>query len=235
MNSHSPLKFYLTPSHDCSYLSDQEARTLFVDPSTKIGVEELSFLGENGFRRSGDYLYRPHCELCSACKSLRIPVKQFTPSRSQKRVKKTNSTITTQTVPLQFYDKHYQLYERYINERHKDGDMYPADEEQYRTFLMANLGQAELIEFYIQDTLVAVSLLDRLEDALSAVYTFYSPNHEKYSLGTYVILWQIEHAFINKLQYLYLGYFVEGCSKMNYKVQFKPCHIFENQQWRLIK
>ncbi len=240
MSSNTPrrpvrdLRFFLTVPHDCSYLPDREATTLFLDPQEAPlpGVyDSLSLLG---FRRSGRHLYRPHCEGCNACRSVRIPVERFEPNRTQRRVLRRNSDIQTRVVNASFNSRHYALYENYICHRHADGDMYPPSHEQYRTFLTLNESYAFLLEFTLGDELVAVAAFDQLEHGISAIYTFFATDQafEKRSLGTLAILKLIEIARTQALPHLYLGYWIEECRKMNYKKHFSPVEVLSGRHWQ---
>jgi len=232
MASEQSIKFYITPPHSCSYFKDRQATTLFVDPRAKITTLQFALLTESGFRRSGDYVYRPHCEHCQACESLRIPVKSFVANRSQKRIFKKNIDLTVSLVDTGFKEEHFELYQRYINVRHKDGDMYPATETQYRSFLLAPFPSCRFIEFRLGEKLLAVSVIDELPAALSAIYTFFDPEHEQRSLGVFAVLWQLDFCKKNEFTHLYLGYYIADSQKMSYKNKFNPHQIFKNDEWQ---
>ncbi|CAM4118626.1 arginyltransferase [Vreelandella rituensis] len=240
MSSNAPrkpvrdLRFFLTVPHACSYLEDREATTLFLDPqeSPVPGVyDSLSLLG---FRRSGRHLYRPHCDGCNACRSVRIPVDKFTPNRTQRKLQQRNQDVTVTLKPARFEPAHYALYAAYVGQRHADGDMYPPSEEQYRTFLTLNESYAQLMEMHCGDALVAVAAFDQLEHGLSAIYTFFAaePAYERRSLGTFAILKLIELAQKKQLPHLYLGYWIEECRKMRYKQTFSPLEVLDGRHWR---
>ncbi len=240
MSSNAPrrpvrdLRFFLTVPHTCSYLPDKEATTLFLDPqeSPVRGVyDSLSLLG---FRRSGRHLYRPHCENCNACRSVRIPVEQFSANRSQRKVWRRNQDITTRVVPARYEARHYELYADYIRKRHADGDMYPPSRDQYRTFLTLSEPYAFLLEMYLDEELVAVSAFDQLEHGLSAIYTFYAVGDtwDRRSLGTLAVLKLIELSREKALPHLYLGYWIEECRKMRYKQDFTPTELLDGRHWR---
>lgn len=228
------LRFFLTVPHDCSYLPDREATTLFLDPQETLlpGVyDSLSLLG---FRRSGRHLYRPHCEGCNACRSVRIPVENFTPSRTQRKLLRRNADINTRIVSACFNSRHYSLYADYICRRHADGDMYPPSHEQYRTFLTLNEPYAFLLEFTLNETLVAVAAFDQLEHGISAIYTFFDVDEslDKRSLGTFAVLKLIELARQKGLPHVYLGYWIAECRKMRYKQAFSPIEVLQGRHWR---
>ncbi|WP_415891583.1 arginyltransferase [Neptuniibacter sp. PT8_73] len=230
------LHFYATPEHDCSYLENKTAKTLFVDPHADIDQYTYGQLSDLGFRRSGKHIYRPHCDGCNACISVRIPLAIFQLKKSQKRIINKNKDLTVTAKPAQFTEEYYTLYSRYINERHQDGDMYPPSLDQFNSFLVEAEEHTEFLEFRDGDSnLLAVSVIDRLQKGLSAIYTFYDPSFPKRSLGTYCILWQLQYCLEEGLNYLYLGYWVKECRKMSYKVAFQPFELLIDGYWTLVK
>jgi len=199
------LQFFATPEHDCSYLTGLKAKTLFIDPNDKIEQQVYTQLSELGFRRSGRHIYRPHCDSCQACISIRLPVRLFKMSKSQKRVMNKNRDLIISRVQPQYTDEYYQLYQEYIQIRHVDGDMYPPSKDQFTSFLVESSQQSCFYEFRQPNgKLVAVANVDILQGALSAVYTFFDPHLAKRSLGSFAILWQINEDQRLKLDYLYL-------------------------------
>ncbi len=225
------LLFFTTPEHPCSYLPDQHSTTLFVDPKASINTDRYTALSALGFRRSGKHFYRPYCEHCQACTPIRVNTELFTPSKSQKRIMKKNQAIRCQRLSADFHEDHYLLYEKYLRSRHADGDMYPPSRSQYRSFLVDGHATTQFVEFSIDGHLCAVAVCDRLNDGLSAIYTFFDPDYASLSLGKYAILWQIEEAKRKQLPYLYLGYFIKNCRKMAYKNQYSPFEARINNQW----
>jgi arginyl-tRNA--protein-N-Asp/Glu arginylyltransferase len=156
------LKFYATQPHPCSYLPEEQATTLFLDPSQPMDVLVYAELSEMGFRRSGDHLYRPHCQQCTACIPARIPANLFTPTRQQRRILKRNEDISVRSVRPVFSEEYYSLYVRYIEQRHADGDMYPPSRDQFSTFLVRDLPFSRFYEFRLQGRLVAIAVTDLL-------------------------------------------------------------------------
>lgn len=231
MSSSHKLALYATPEHPCSYLPDQQAISLFIDPDAQIPLHTYSQLSELGFRRSGHHYYRPHCRLCSACIPVRVAVADFEPNRTQKRIWQKGSAITAAIQSPDFHEDQYLLYEKYISQRHANGDMYPPSREQYRSFLIQGVSTTRFVELSIGENLLAIAVTDELEDGLSAIYTFYDPEQAEFSPGTYAILWQIEEARRRNLKYLYLGYFIRDCRKMRYKTQFQPYEARINERW----
>lgn len=225
------IKVFTTFPHRCSYLPEKEATTLFVDPRQNVTPELYTELSLMGFRRSGDHIYRPHCHSCNACIAARVPVNDFSLSRSQKRVLNANSDLRVGVSSSVDDDEAYSLYARYISEKHADGDMFPPDREQYESFLNNSLGCTQYFRLYDDEKLVCVAVSDRMLDGLAAIYTFYDPSSEKRSLGTFAVLLQIAHAQRVNLPYVYLGYWVEGCRKMNYKTRFKPLETHRDGRW----
>jgi leucyl-tRNA---protein transferase len=229
------LRFFLTVPHACSYLPEREATTLFLDPQESPGQNVYDALALLGFRRSGRHLYRPHCEGCSACISVRIPVEDFSPNRTQRKLLKRNGDLTMKECPAAFDAEHYELYARYIRTRHADGDMYPPSHEQYRTFLTLDHPYARLLEFRLNERLLAVAAIDHLSHGLSAIYTFFdpAPELERRSLGVYAVLRQVEMARALGLPHVYLGYWIRESRKMNYKRAFQPLEYLDGRHWRL--
>ena len=232
MTDLSTLKLFATQPHPCSYLEDQEATTLFVDPEAPVDITLYSQLSQLGFRRSGSHLYRPQCGSCQACISCRIPVNHFQPNRSQRRCWQRNQDLNVSVVSNINTDEHYDLYADYIIRRHSDGDMFPPSQTQYEAFLTSEWGVTQYLEFRLGDKLIGVSVCDQLEDGLSAVYTFYDPDQAARGLGTLAILQQIDWARRDGRRHLYLGYWIPGHVKMDYKRRFQPLEQFDGRAWR---
>jgi arginyl-tRNA--protein-N-Asp/Glu arginylyltransferase len=225
------LKVYTTHPHSCSYLEDREAVTLFVDPRQAVDKSLYSKLSALGFRRSGSHIYRPHCGDCKSCIPARIPVANFAPNRQQRRTSRRNADLrVVQTDDIED-DAAYDLYRRYIEERHADGDMYPPDREQYVSFLSNEWGCTDYYRFYDKGSLVAIAVVDELQDGLSAIYTFFDPAMSQRSLGGFAILWEVEKAKARDLEYVYLGYWVRGCQKMAYKSEYRPLELYLDNRW----
>ena len=229
--SPSSLRFYVTPTHPCSYFPDRQAVTLVVDPTCPLSKATYSSLSELGFRRSGDHVYRPHCGTCHDCIPVRVPVAAFTPNRSQRRTLKCNQNLQIIEQNSQLLTEHFDLYQRYVKTRHPAGGMDDSDAEQYMQFIHADWCATRLFEFRQNEVLVAVAVTDILDNGLSAVYTFYDPDRLNLNLGTYAILWQIQECQRRQLEWLYLGYWIPENDKMQYKSQFQPQEFFDGQQW----
>ncbi|UDL06865.1 arginyltransferase [Marinobacter sp. CA1] len=226
------LAFFATPPHDCSYLPDREATTMFVDPRADISKRLYSQLTTLGFRRSGSHYYRPHCEACSACVPVRLNAERFVADRSQRRVWKRNSDLQCELVPGRYSEEYYGLYERYIRLRHSDGDMYPPSREQFTSFLVEGATDTWFLEMRLDNQLIGLAVVDALEDGLSAIYTVFDPDQDQRSLGSFAILWQLEEVRRRDMAYLYLGYWIKACRKMNYKTRFRPIEALVDGHWQ---
>lgn len=232
MSSLRTLVFFATPAHSCSYLPARDATTMFVDPRAQVDKRLYSQLTALGFRRSGSHYYRPHCEHCNACIPVRLDALAFSPDRSQRRVWRRNDDVSFNLVPAQFSERFYQLYERYINERHADGDMYPPSRDQFQSFLVEGATDSWFLEMNVGDELIGLAVLDKLDDGLSAIYTVFDPDHDRRSLGTLAILWQIQEARQQGLPWVYLGYWIAQSRKMNYKTRFRPIEALIDGSWQ---
>lgn len=233
------LQFYVTTGYSCGYLPDKLAQSLIAAPQHLINADVYSGLIQQGFRRSGKFAYRPHCENCRDCVPVRIIVDAFTPNRSQKRAFNQHQNLTTTILPVDFHEEHYALYAAYQNMRHSDQAKTDASTEenditQYRNFLCQTNVESVLVEFRDQRKLKMVSVIDIVQDGISAVYTFYDASDTKASYGTYNIMWQTEWTKSLGLPYLYLGYWIKDSQKMAYKQNYRPLEKLIDGEW-LIK
>ena len=221
----------LTPPRACSYLPGYDVTTAFIDPALPKSNELYALLARHGFRRSGDHLYRPHCSDCQACIPVRVLIGAFRPRRQQRRVWRSNQdlTVTRRTAPDE--GEHFDLYARYLLHRHPDGGMDDPTPAQFRDFLTSSWTETDFFEFRLEGELLAAAVSDRMSDGLSAVYTYFDPDHPRRSLGVYAILWQIAHARRLGLTWLYLGYWIESCRKMSYKGEFAPQQRLIAGEW----
>ena len=226
------LQYYITPQHACSYLDHHLARMVFLDPAYRLDDITLSALSRAGFRRSGDFVYRPECLHCRQCLSCRVLVNQFKPNSMQQKALRRNRDVVMKVRSTQFYqDYHYQLYAQYIAQRHRDGDMYPPSKDQFEKFLIHSAVNSVFLEFWLDEQLICVTTCDQLDDGMSAIYTFFDVGFSKRSLGTYAILQLIDYARNLSLDYVYLGYWVPHSRKMNYKIHYLPLDVRIENDW----
>lgn len=230
------VQYYVTAAYPCSYIDGRIARSQVAGPSEQINSTLYGDLVRQGFRRSGGYVYRPHCDHCQACASMRVPVAEFRPDRSQRRAQKQHTKLEAHISKPHFSEEHYALYQRYQKARHAEGGMDRDDAAQYIEFLVNTHVDSFMIEFRAAganggtNELRMVSIIDQLSDGLSAVYTFYEPL-EGQSYGTFNVLWQIAYAQSLGLTYVYLGYWIPACRKMSYKTRFQPSELLLNGNW----
>jgi len=228
------VPLFATEQSPCSYLDKRNSSSVFVHPSFSLNTEIYSQLIEQGFRRSGDEVYAPHCPTCSECIPARLLVDQFHPNKNQRRCSKKNQAIKVNIKPARFEQAHFEMYLRYQKYKHAEGEMANSTEEEYINFLSSRWCNTLFVEFLINDELAAIAVVDLLDNALSAVYTFFDPEFSSYSLGTYAVLWQLNHAKQMGFEFVYIGYWIKNCRKMSYKTQFEPIQGLVEKEWKKI-
>jgi arginine-tRNA-protein transferase len=226
------VRLFQTLPHTCGYFAERTAQNLVIDPSSPQ-LDQLYELGlQRGYRRAGGHVYIPHCPGCNACVACRIPVDAFVPDRAQRRCLKRNADLEMRSEAAGFSDERFALYRRYLQWRHPDGGMDDAQAEDFSRFLHTEWSPTRFIELRRDGRLLAVAVTDYCEAGLSAVYTFYEPDEGSRGLGTFAILRQIEVARERGLEYLYLGFWIAGHVKMDYKIRFRPIEILRNGLWQ---
>lgn len=231
-------QFYVTAPQPCPYLDGQAERKLFTALQGDSAEKLNNALSWQGFRRSQNVLYRPSCLDCCACMSARIRVADFAPSRSQRRVLKRNDNLKRTATSPWATEEQFALFRRYLDHRHADGGMADMDIFEFAAMIEETPVKSCVIEYRESDAtrgsvreLIATCLTDVLNDGLSMVYSFYEPDRIRDSLGTYLILDHIEIARRIGLPYVYLGYWVPGSRKMDYKAKFSALEIYKGAEW----
>jgi len=232
MGEPSTIRVFQTAEHHCGYWPDRIARDLVLDPSDPMLPALYSPALAMGFRRSGHHVYRPNCVGCQACTPVRIPIGRFAPSRSQRRCLARNADLQVSVHPARRSDETFALYRSYVGARHAGGGMDDPSHQDFDAFLACDWSPTSFLEIRLGQELLAVAVTDVLSDSLSAVYTYFSADHAARSLGTFAILAQIEHARREGLEYLYLGFWLDGHPKMNYKQTFRPLQLLVDRDWR---
>ncbi len=226
-------KFYVTASSPCPYIEGNEERKVFTELRGPEAIALNEALGKVGFRRSQTVVYRPACENCSECVSVRVMAQEYTPSRSQRRIARQNSDLKSEVRPSTATQEHFDLLTQYLSARHADGSMAGMTMEEFEEMVESSPVQTVSIEYrkVMTNELVAVALTDELSDGLSMVYSYFDPAYEKRSIGTYLIHDHIERTRYANQPYVYLGYYVQDSPKMNYKARFKPLERLGPNGW----
>ena len=234
-------QFYLTAPSPCPYLPRREERKVFTHLIGKRAVALNDTLTQSGFRRSQTIAYRPACEACRACVSVRVKVDEFVVSRGFRRVLDRNADVVGAVARAEPTSEQYSLFRGYLDARHGDGGMADMTVLDYSMMVEDSHVESRLVEYRLNPTsvspgrLIAVCLTDMLADGLSMVYSFYEPEERHRSLGTLMILDHIERARRLGLPHLYLGYWVEGSKKMAYKARFVPQERLGMHGWDRIE
>jgi arginine-tRNA-protein transferase len=237
-------QFLATAAVPCPYVPGRAERKLIVELAGRGAAAFFDELSRAGFRRSHQFAYRPACRLCSACVPVRIAVDRFVHTRSTRRVRNLNAgpnagpnagtggAVTGQIVPPLASDEQFRLFCAYQRSRHRDSDMATMTRAEYRGMVEDSAVRTALVEFRDPaGALVAVSLIDRLDDGVSAVYSFFDPTHGRRSLGTWSILWLVEECRRHGLPYVYLGYWIAESPKMAYKARFPALERLVDGEW----
>jgi len=227
------LQFYLTIPSPCPYLPGRMERKIFTQLDPLNGPHLNDYLTHAGFRRSQNVIYRPACETCRECRSLRVDVEQFVPTKSFRRTIKRNSDLHIETKYAVATNEQFDLLQRYLNARHAGGGMTTMDFSRYEMMVEECASATEITEFRLDNgTLIAVMLVDRLTDGMSLVYSFFDPDYTDRSLGNFMVLKHLDICHREALPYLYLGYWVPDSPKMSYKARYHPCEVLTHAGWK---
>ena len=236
----TPALFYLTAPAPCPYLDGKVERKVFTHLIGPEGRELNNTLSNLGFRRSQNIVYRPACDGCAACTSVRVVVEEFDLTRSFKRVLARNRDLGAHVLPAVATLEQYEVFRGYLDARHGDGGMADMTPFDYAQMIETGTTDTHLIEYRARSVkddpgpLVAVALVDRLRDGLSMIYSFYDVDEGQRGLGTYMVLDHIRRAFEAGLPHVYLGYWVEDSPKMGYKARFKPQEHLIGDNWKRV-
>jgi arginine-tRNA-protein transferase len=227
-----PIPFLVTTEVPCPYLPGRMERKIITELSGAQSPELFEILSHAGFRRSHSIAYRPACAGCRACVPVRIVAADFVPERSLRRVMKRNADLratVTEAVPTQ---EQFKLFARYLEARHNDGEMVGMGPQDYASMVGDSPVDTRIVEFRdAKGKLVGACLTDWGQDGISAVYSFFEPDLSRNSLGSFVVIWLIEEAQRRNLSYVYLGYWVAGSQKMDYKRRFRPIEAYGSAGW----
>ena len=234
------LRFFLTAPTPCPYLPGREERKVFAHLPLSEGAAVNDSLTQVGFRRSQNIAYRPACESCRACQSARLPVNDYALSRSERRILARNTDLERHIVDAEATAEQFELLRSYLTARHATGGMADMTWPDYVAMVEDTSVRTHIIEYRLRSRdhgpgdLIACVLVDVLNDGLSLVYSFYSPALARRSLGSFMILDHLAQARAMRLPYVYLGYWVQGSEKMDYKARFSPLEVLRPGGWSLI-
>ena len=226
-------QFYMTAPSECPYLDGKQERKVFTHLLGDFGPAIHDALANSGFRRSQHIAYRPACDDCSACVSVRVVSREFRPSKSHRRILSTNADLMRAPCAAQATQEQFSLMRDYLDARHAGGGMSMMTSLEYAAMVEETPIETSVVEYRhsISGELIAAVLTDRLADGLSMVYSFFDPSVPSRSLGTYMILDHIALAQELGLSYVYLGYWVAGSQKMDYKTRFRPLERLDHEGW----
>lgn len=228
------IRLFQTLPHACGYYPDRVAQNLVIDPAAPQLDQLYPQALAHGFRRAGGHLYHPRCAACQACTPCRIAVDAFRPDRSQRRCRTRNTDLDFNVAAPGYSDERFALYQRYLGQRHRGGGMDDAAADDFVRFLDAPWSPTQFLEWRLHGRLLAVAVTDVGDHALSAVYTFFDPDARRRGLGTFAIMSQIAWAQRHGIKHLYLGYWIAGHPKMDYKRRFRPLEILRDDVWRVL-
>ena len=229
--------FHISRPAPCPYLPGREEQMVFTDLANHGDPNALhDRLSRAGFRRSQSIAYKPNCRHCDACVPLRVPVAEFEPSRSLRRVWQKNAGVASRALPPIAVGEHYRLFQRYVTSRHGEGGMSAMGYDEYVAMIQDTPVLSRLYEYTGPDgALYGACLTDVVDDGLSLVYSFFDPAHESLSPGKFIILWHLAEAKRRNLPYVYLGYWIEASRKMAYKADFRPAEALRCEGWRRLE
>lgn len=225
------VRLFQTLPHRCGYFETRNAQNLVVDPSVPQLAEIYDLALTRGYRRAGGHVYFPHCSGCRACVACRIPVARFEADRSQRRCIRHNADLQAEVLPAGYTDERFALYRDYLRSRHPNGGMDDATPEDFARFLYTDWSPTRFVEWRLHGRLIAVAVTDVCTTGLSAVYTYFDPDQRARSLGTFAILEQVRIARARGLDHLYLGFWIDGHPKMDYKRRYRPLEILRAGRW----
>jgi len=227
--------FYITAPAPCPYLEGRTERKVFSYLGGADAPEINALLSQRGFRRSQNIIYMPACEQCNACRPVRIIAEDFTPSRSRRRISSRNGDLIRRIRAPKATSDQFSVLRGYLDNRHADGGMSEMTVLDYASMVEETAVDTIMIEYFVNDggneRLIACALTDRLPDGLSMVYSFFEPEESKRSLGQFMILDHIALARELSLPYVYLGYWVRGSQKMDYKRTYEPLEALTHNGW----
>jgi arginine-tRNA-protein transferase len=229
------VRLFQTLPHACGYYADREAQNLVIDPASPRLADIYELGLQRGYRRAGSHVYIPNCGQCRACVACRIPVRTFRMTRAQRRCLKRNADLQVEILPARYSEERFELYRRYLQWRHPNGGMDDAQTEDFSRFLYTQWSPTRFVEFRDKGKLLAVAVTDFCSTGLSSVYTFYEPDALDRGLGTLAILEQIRIAREFGLDHVYLGFWIAGHPKMDYKIRFRPIEVLRAGQWVVLE
>ncbi|HEY0179152.1 MAG TPA: arginyltransferase [Dokdonella sp.] len=226
------VRLFQTLPHPCGYFVERTAQNIVIDPSAPQLPQIYDVAVQRGYRRAGGHVYHPQCSGCHACVACRVPVERFRPNRSQRRCLARNADLAAGLAPARYSDEYFALYRRYLRARHPDGGMDDARPEDFARFLFTGWSPTRFVEFRRDGRLLALAVTDFCATGVSAVYTFFDPDESARGLGTFAILSQIRIARERGLPFVYLGFWIEGHPKMDYKSAYRPLEVLRNGAWQ---